>query len=114
MFISVTVADAEGLRQRYPPRATVIDTLEAGPTALEAALSRKALNTRLGESGPLMALQFCDGHAQVEMVAEEFAAHCPRNRVAVHYVCLSQRERHDAEAALREWTWGICVATPTL
>ncbi len=114
VVLSATVADAEGLGQRYAPGATVIRTGEARPIALETAPSREAVVARLRESGRLKALWFCDSRAQVEKVAEELAAVWPRNRVAVHHGSLSQRERHDAEAALREWTWGICVATTTL
>jgi ATP-dependent Lhr-like helicase len=50
----------------------------------------------------------------VERLGTDLKDFWPKDRIIIHHGSLSRQMRNAAEKALREWRWGICIATMTL
>jgi ATP-dependent Lhr-like helicase len=59
-------------------------------------------------------LIFANSRRDVEKLGAELKVLWPGDRIVIHHGSLSKTVREAAEKALREWRWGICIATTTL
>ena len=115
VVLSATIGAPEALAQRYAgPEAVVIRVGESRPIELEIHERLEDVVAALRKSGRIKVLWFCNKRADVETVSQELRAFWPKDRIVTHHGSLARKDRTDTEAALRDWTWGICVATMTL
>ena len=115
VVLSATVADPQRLVERYAGHgAVIVHTGEARPIDLELVKDEKEVIDRLRAAGRIKALWFCNTRAAVEQVSAGLATIWPPDRIVAHHGSLERSNRRESEAALRDWTWGICVATMTL
>ncbi|MFT5431438.1 MAG: ATP-dependent Lhr-like helicase [Myxococcota bacterium] len=59
-------------------------------------------------------LWFCNRRRDVENLSVSLREFWPKDRIVPHHGSLSKPQRESAERAMREWKWGLCVATMTL
>lgn len=59
-------------------------------------------------------LVFANSRKEVEILSGVFKNFWPSDRILVHHGSLSKKQRHEVERVMREWKWGICIATTTL
>jgi ATP-dependent Lhr-like helicase len=109
------VANPEELVSRYlESDAVVIDKGEPRSLDFHAVSDPEDAIQLLRKQRRHKILWFCESRQDVEIVAERLTAVWPKNRIVAHHGSLSKRQREDAESAMREWPWGLCVATMTM
>lgn len=112
--LSATLADPEGMAARYFADPVVVRAGGMRGLRLEVVPDLGAAVALLRSERRRKAIVFCNRRRDVEEAAQELARHWPRDRIAVHHASLSRAVRERAEASMREWPFGLCVATTTL
>ena len=114
--LSATVDDPAALAERYleDPDPAIVQVGGARPIQLLIAETPEQVVQALRRAKRHKALWFCNRRRDVEEVAFGLREHWPADRIAIHHGSLSRNERQSVEQAMREWQWGICVATMTL
>jgi len=112
--LSATLYDPQETALRYFRPATPIRVEEPRPINLR-------LFSELGRLVEFLKLQkmhkvliFANSRRDVERLGAELKSFWPGDRIVIHHGSLSRQVREASERALKEWRWGICVATMTL
>jgi ATP-dependent Lhr-like helicase len=112
--LSATLADPEGMARRYFDDPLVIRAPGARSLHFDVVSDLAAAIALLKSERRRKALLFCNRRRDVEEAAAAISPLWPRDRIAVHHASLSRAVRERAERAMREWPFGICIATTTL
>jgi ATP-dependent Lhr-like helicase len=112
--LSATLFDPEALARRYFPDPVVVRAKGMRGLRLELAPDLPAAVALIKAERRRKVLVFGNRRVDVEEAAQVLAQEWPRDRIAVHHASLSRAVRERAEASMREWPFGICVATTTL
>lgn len=113
--LSATLATPEETGARYAPDPAVVHIVGGRPVDLSVVEDPAGAIAWLKEHRHLKSIWFANSRRRVEELAAELGSGLwPADRVLAHHGSLARRERHDAEAALKSWKWGIAIATTTL
>jgi ATP-dependent Lhr-like helicase len=112
--LSATLFDPERLARRYFPDPVVVRAPGIRSLRLELVSDLPAAVELLKSERRRKVLVFGNRRSDVEQAAQVLARHWPPDRIVVHHASLSRAVRERAEAAMRQWPFGICVATTTL
>ncbi len=115
LALSATVHAPELMARRYlGPEAEVLAIGE--PRGLDFHLAPDLADAvaMLKREKRHKAIVFCNRRKDVEEVVQKLGELWPKNRIVAHHGSLSTKERTSAEQAMRDWPWGLCVATMTL
>jgi len=113
-LLSATLADPQGIAQRYAHNAKVITV--AGQRSIDYCLvgSLREVHALARQKGWRKLLCFCNMRESVETVAGELAQLWRPYPVVAHHGSLSREVRDEAETVMREAGVAVCVATSTL
>jgi ATP-dependent Lhr-like helicase len=113
--LSATLGDPEAVALRYMSSPQVVTAGAARAFRLTTHGSLREVVSVLRDEKIHKSIMFANSRRRTEELSLALAEGLwPRDRIVVHHGSLSKRERLDAEAALRQWSWGIVVATTTL
>jgi ATP-dependent Lhr-like helicase len=112
--LSATLYDPKGTAQRYFTPVTSIKLGDPRPVSLHLFSALADLISFIKQERMHKLLIFANSRRDVERLGTELKDLWPPERIVVHHSSLSKQVRASAERALREWHWGICIATSTL
>ena len=113
--LSATAAEPNAFVERYlSPNAEIVDIGERRELEFHAVSDPEDAVAVLRKHRRHKVLWFCETRQDVELVAERLQSVWPANRLVAHHGSLAKRQRESAEAAMRDWPWGLCVATMTM
>lgn len=112
--LSATLYDPNGTARRYFQPVTTIKFGAPRPLSLDLFSDLRELINFIRTEKLHKVLVFANSRRDVERLGAELKVLWPADRVLIHHGSLSRQVRESAERALREWRWGICVATTTL
>ncbi len=114
--LSATVHDPQALAERYLDcdDPMIVQIGNARPIQLQIAHTASEAVTMLRKAKRHKALWFCNRRRDVEEAGFALRELWPPGRLAIHHGSLARSQREGVEKAMREWRWGICVATMTL
>ncbi|OGW17561.1 MAG: hypothetical protein A3G93_01300 [Nitrospinae bacterium RIFCSPLOWO2_12_FULL_45_22] len=112
--LSATLYNPEETAQRYFQPVMPIKLGEPRPFHLHLFSDLGELIGFIRREGMHKVLIFANSRRDVERLGTELKALWPADRIVIHHGSLSKQVRETTEKVLREWRWGICVATTTL
>jgi len=112
--LSATLSDPEAIANRYFQPASVVAAGEPRSLDLHLFHSWRDIIRFLKEKKWLKTIIFCNRRKDVENRYRKLSTLWPRDRIVVHHGSLSRALRLEAETALHQWEWGLCICTMTL
>jgi ATP-dependent Lhr-like helicase len=112
--LSATLSDPSAIGNRYFDAAHVVSAGEPRRLNLNVFDNWEAVIRFLKDRKRLKAIIFCNRRRDVEDLNRILSALWPPDRIVVHHGSLSASIRREAEAALHQWDWGLCICTMTL
>ncbi|MGA1844009.1 MAG: helicase-related protein, partial [bacterium] len=112
--LSATLYNPQDTALRYFRPVTPIRVEDPRPLSLNLFSDLGKLVAFLKANKMHKVLIFANSRRDVERLGTEITSLWPGDRIVIHHGSLSRRVREASERALKEWRWGICVATMTL
>jgi len=112
--LSATLYDPEGTAQRYFQPVMALKLGHPRPISLRLFARLPELIGFIREERLHKVLIFANSRREVERLATQLKSLWPPERIILHHASLSKNLRESAEEMLRQWRWGICIATTTL